>query len=482
MRLLLVLPLKSLVRHIESVLVALADRGHTIRLVTPAGHDHLQWPDVLVKHPRISTGICPEERSDAWKTAAKNFRLLVDYTRFLDGPLSDAEKLRQRAFKTFLRFVTDNQLRHAVGNCPTCGSKIADDQLGKMLLAFGDAGLENMRELMHLIEGSIPSDPGREAYLKAERPDVILVTPLVGLEDDQADWVKSARALGIPVGFPVFSWDNLTTKGIVRVQPDRVFVWNEVQKQEAIEYHDIPAEHIDITGAPRFDAFFDLAPAAAREKLCKGLDLDPERPIITYLCSSPFIAEREVDFVPRWLEEIRREPTLASCSVLIRPHPRTIRQWKDVDVSGWGNAALVTSPKLNADRVLYNTLANSEAVVGLNTSAQLEAGILGKPVFTILAPEFERGQQGTPHFRYLLREEGGFVEVAKDFDEHRRQLAEAVAGRYDAERIREFVKRFIRPDGLERPATSVLVEAIERLAPSTPKATVKRWLASAGRR
>jgi len=44
-RILLILPLKSLVRHIESVLVALA------------------------QHSRNATGICPDERADEWKTA-----------------------------------------------------------------------------------------------------------------------------------------------------------------------------------------------------------------------------------------------------------------------------------------------------------------------------------------------------------------------------------------------------------------------------
>jgi hypothetical protein len=68
---------------------------------------------------------------------------------------------------------------------------------------------------------------------------VVLVTPLVELGSDQPDWIKSARALGIPVGFPVFSWDNLTTKGVLHVQPDRLFVWNDIQRREAIEYHNV---------------------------------------------------------------------------------------------------------------------------------------------------------------------------------------------------------------------------------------------------
>ena len=83
---------------------------------------------------------------------------------------------------------------------------------------------------------------------------------------------------------------------------------------------------------------------------------------------------------------------------------------------------------------------HSAAVVGLNTSAQLEAAILGRPVLTILAPEFADGQQGTLHFSYLLKEQGGFVDVAPDFEAHRRQLAAAVAGDYDRPAIRAFVE------------------------------------------
>ena len=84
---------------------------------------------------------------------------------------------------------------------------------------------------------------------------------------------------------------------------------------------------------------------------------------------------------------------------------------------------------MNADPTLLDTVYHSAAVVGLNTSAQLEAGILGRPVLTILAPEFEEGQQGTLHFSYLLKEHGGFVDVAPDFEVHRRQLAAAVSRR-----------------------------------------------------
>jgi hypothetical protein len=289
--------------------------------------------------------------------------------------------------------------------------------------------------------------------------------------------VKSARRLGIPVACPVFSWDNLTTKGLIHEQPDRVFVWNDIQEREAIDYHAVPADRIVVTGAPRFDAFIAMSPKKSRETFCARYGLQPDRPILTYLCSSEFVAGGEVAFVRAWIDEIRKEPSLAECNVLIRPHPRALDEWITLDTSGWPQVGVARSKLLNADQLLYDTLFHSAAVVGLNTSAQLEAGMLGKPVYTVLAPGFERGQQGTLHFRYLLQEEGGFVQVAKDFDEHRAHLADAVAGRYDAAQIRRFIERFIRPAGWDRAATPLLVDAVEAMRPAKTTG-LKRWFAA----
>ena len=205
-----------------------------------------------------------------------------------------------------------------------------------------------------------------------------------------------------------------------------MFVWNAVQKREATDYYGVSPDKVVITGAPRFDSFMELQPSVDRNAYCRTLDLDPAAPIVTYLCSSEFVAGHETAFVEQWIHAIRKDPRLTSCNVIVRPHPRSVRQWNDVDLARHGRVGLSLSRVLNADQSLYDALYHSAAVVGLNTSAQIEAGILGKPVLTLLAPGFEKGQQGTLHFRYLLREEGGFVELAKDLDEHKAHLARAV--------------------------------------------------------
>ena len=106
----------------------------------------------------------------------------------------------------------------------------------------------------------------------------------------------------------------------------------------------------------------------------------------------------------------------------------------------------------------------ADAVVALNTSAELEAGIVGRPVLTIEVGDLAPGQEGSSHFRYLLAEQGGFVEAARGLDEHVDQLRRALAEDSLAEHRRRFIERFVRPRGLDRPAGPELADEIEALA------------------
>ena len=101
-----------------------------------------------------------------------------------------------------------------------------------------------------------------------------------------------------------------------------------------------------------------------------------------------------------------------------------------------------------------------EAAVGINTSTMIEAGILEKPVFTILDPEFSHTQEGTLHFHYLVK--GGLLYIDTSLSEHFDQLSTLLNGQTGhRERIRAFVENFIRPQGLAKPSSPIFVEALE---------------------
>jgi hypothetical protein len=103
------------------------------------------------------------------------------------------------------------------------------------------------------------------------------------------------------------------------------------------------------------------------------------------------------------------------------------------------------------------------------TSAFLEAAIVGRPVHTLLLPEFQMYQEGVQHFRYLLEVEGGLLKVARTFPEHLAALSSALAQpvQRDEQNV-TFVRAFVRPAGLDVPATPAFVDAVEQLAVREP--------------
>jgi hypothetical protein len=82
----------------------------------------------------------------------------------------------------------------------------------------------------------------------------------------------------------------------------------------------------------------------------------------------------------------------------------------------------------------------------------------------VIAPGFHDNQEGTEHFRYLLQIGGGLLRVARDRETHVQQLGAALRRPPSAEHPhRAFLESFVRPQGLGRAATPMLVRAIEEL-------------------
>jgi hypothetical protein len=252
--------------------------------------------------------------------------------------------------------------------------------------------------------------------------------------------------------------------------PDLVTVWNEHQKREAVELHGIPPERVVITGAQLFDRWFNREPSTARAAFCRSVGLPDDRAFILFTGSSVFIArsEQEVPFARRWIEGLRAsgDPALREAAVLVRPHPFNPVAWVTADFSDLGPVAIwprarYTPAAEDARTSLFDSLYHCQAVVGINTSAMIEAAILGKPVLSILSREFAGTQDGTLHFRYLRPENGGFLRVADSIDAHLGQLAAVLRDpalvRSETER---FVGSFLRPHGLATACTPILVDTI----------------------
>src|SRR6187431_2897334 len=109
---------------------------------------------------------------------------------------------------------------------------------------------------------------------------------------------------------------------------------------------------------------------------------------------------------------------------------------------------------------------HSVAMVGINTSAQIEAGIVGRPVYTVLTEEFAGQQEGTLHFRHLQSANGGLLHVAPTLDDHVAQIAAAVRGELSPAKSRAFVEALEAEAAASRPLP----------VPPVPSTAFARWM------
>ena len=440
------------VRNFESTLRLLAERGHEVHVVADP-HNLPESNDLIARLcgelPLIRHSLAPAIPFSAWSFLGFELRRAVDYLRYLGPEFVDATKLRKRAARNAPSFILEAVER------PLLRSPIARRLLGRVL---------------RWSDRAIPREPAIDAFIRIQNADLVLVTPLVEPGSPQADYLRSARGLGIRTGLCVYSWDNLTNKGLIHDCPDLVTVWNEAMKEEAITLHSIPADRVAVTGAVAYDHWFTWAPRASREAFCERVGLPCDRSYVLYLCSSKFIAPDEVSFVWRWLEELRAvSDTLREVGVLVRPHPQNAEAWETADLSAFGPVAIW--PRAGANPVdedsradYYDSIHHSAGVVGVNTSAQIESAIVGRGVYTVLAPEFRATQEGTLHFRHLRQGGDGLLHVAETFADHVAQLEAAVHEPSCDDRGARFVEAFVRPHGHDEAATPRLVGALEATA------------------
>lgn len=235
--------------------------------------------------------------------------------------------------------------------------------------------------------------------LTEERPDVIIhPTVLEGLfVSDLIRWGKKHR---MPAIFVMNSWDNPSTKAMMVGHSDRLVVWGEQTRKDAIQHMRTPAESVVCLGAAQFDLYrrpSKIPVAEYRKKL--GV---PERTrVLMYAGSSKGLNESRHLMM---LEHAIEEGVLKDCFVVYRPHPWRAYPEGEADFFSMTWKHVVLDPSMEACYRLsrtgqrihieladyedtHVTLSAVDAVISPLSTILLEAALHGKPVAAYLPDE-----------------------------------------------------------------------------------------------
>src|SRR5258705_1394549 len=257
-------------RNFESVLRPRAARGQSIHLAVERSETlgGLTMVEALAaEFPAITYGETPARADDDWSWVLNRLRMGLDYRRYQQPVFDSAYTLRSRAR----------------GRTP--GAFVG---LGEVIRRTGGWSRRLVSAIVRNVERAVPDDPTIREYLEARTPDIVLLTPLIDLGSAQIEYLRAGRPRGIPTGLCVWSWDHLSSKAFIRDAPDRVFVWNPTQKQEAMQLHGVAASRIVVTGAQCFDQWFDRQPSRDRETFCRQVGLPSSPPFVLWVCSALF--------------------------------------------------------------------------------------------------------------------------------------------------------------------------------------------------
>lgn len=327
---------------------------------------------------------------------------------------------------------------------------------------------------LRFIERRIPVAPEIKDHIRRHLPDILIALPLISGDSREGEYVQAANMLNIPTVYSMFSWDNIASKATFHSSPHYYFIWNKPLARELSELHGISSERILVTGAPRFARLLKNREdyILPRAEFCRIAGIDPAKKYILYV-GSTYLLDSNVRktlsedlLIVDIAEALERSEKTRGVDILVRPHPvnsMIISALRDGEHS---TISIYPSPGELPDteekrRMFYNSIYHSVAVVGVNTTAFLEASAIDKPCVTIISQEYGETQQ-LVHFHHLA--EGKFLEIAKQVEDVADIVGQIVEG-IDTRVVqrREFVKNFIKPLEMEKSAVETYADLIERL-------------------
>jgi CDP-glycerol glycerophosphotransferase (TagB/SpsB family) len=281
-------------------------------------------------------------------------------------------------------------------------SRFENYPISGSLMAFINktfAKIPFFRKLSRIFECIVNKSKVIKKLLKEINPDLLVLPNPFGTKETV--FLLHARKLGIPVACQMLSWDNITSKGTPLLMPDYFISWGPIMTEEMTDLYHFPKDKIYECGVPHFDVYFQRDKLTPQNIILKEFNLPQDEPYILYAMVAPYSAPNELDVLSWLADQINKGAFTKPCSLIIRPHPQTIRgvyarnthELERLKALVGPRVALDTPPVLSDQLAwdlpksdmyrLASLLAGSAMCLSAGSTLCLEACILDRPVVNI---------------------------------------------------------------------------------------------------
>lgn len=293
--------------------------------------------------------------------------------------------------------------------------------------------IPKIRKLAQKIEIFItkPFDRNYEEIFKKYKPDAVFSYSTY--DWDAVPILRTAIRHKIKTIGAELSWDNITSKGEQMIRYDKLLVWNEMLKKDAIYYLDYHSEDIDITGAIPFNNFIRLKNKILSKKVFfEKIHANADKKLITYTTCSPLVCPYNDEIVEIIHNGIKngaiKKPAQLLVRVYSRDDPTKYQRFKGLD-------GIIIDDSIHSTKIfpdgyegendiiwLASTMDSSDLVINVCSSTTIDASVFDKPVINIAfdgnkqLPYYEscRRWYDYTHYKRITATDGVKVAMNKD--------------------------------------------------------------------
>lgn len=300
----------------------------------------------------------------------------------------------QGLFERLMRLLKFHLIRTATTDLRRRGNYFESHAI---VVYYGGAFLNRLlarawvRHLLRRLDRLLVGDAGCGGLFDQYLPSVVVLANL--FDDGETAILRDARRRGVPtVGF-INTWDKLTARASLRLLPDKLIVYNEIVRDEAERFADMPRELISISGVPQYDIYAATQPTA-RESFMRLIGCDPEKRLVLFAPMGAAFSRYDWFAIDLLYDIIERQKQVSDAELFVRFQPNDFvdrteferRPWLRYDLPGirFGSERGGDWDMTREDATrLRDTLAHAGVVISYASSIGIDAAFMGTPVINI---------------------------------------------------------------------------------------------------